>query len=203
MASRVRRNKARSVTENLGARMSYASDQGEVWNGISEMAQEANVHTSTGAMRDVFEAKEDEIGKYLETLPVGDGQNGALFLINGTVVGIDCLSLASAYRVLHPKLVKSYAMEAILAKKGEQKEVSVQTAKAFLEGTSGCSEKKYKSVGLGWDHRFEGEKIVGSALEHEDHVIHMAFFPMEASEKIDPMAGATRGRRGGRTRVPG
>ncbi len=194
MAARVRSRKAASVTENLRTHRSYRSNQGEVWDGIAEMSADLHVNSPTGAMRDAFTARARDLDTYIKAIPLGDHQRGSLFFINGSVVGLDCLSRSSAYAVLHPKLVKSYAVEAILARKGEQKEVSVQTAQAFLEGASGCSGKKYKSVGLGWDHRLEGEKIVGSALEHEDHVIHMAFFPMEASEKIDPMAGFRRRR---------
>jgi hypothetical protein len=42
----------------------------------------------------------------------------------------------------------------------------------------------------------------GSALEHEGHVIHAAFFPVTSAEKIDPMAGYRR-RRAYRTRDQG
>jgi len=41
---------------------------------------------------------------------------------------------------------------------------SPDKAKDFLSEASRCREKKYKSTGHGWDFRFEGEKIVGSAL---------------------------------------
>jgi hypothetical protein len=40
-----------------------------------------------------------------------------LVLLNGKVVGLDIVSRESAYKVLHAKLVKSYAMEAILQRK--------------------------------------------------------------------------------------
>ena len=153
-------------------------------------------------MKDVFESREDELSAYVEAMKCASGQKGILVLINGKVVGLDCLSLESAYAVLHAKLIKSYAMEAILDAKKKPRPASLDTARLFLAQTTQCAEKKYKSVGLGWDHRFEAEKMVGSALEHDDHVIHAAFFPMTSAEKIDPMAGYRR-RRAYRTRDEG
>jgi hypothetical protein len=202
MASNVRREKVRSVHENLRTRVRFDVDQGAVWDNISAMSINAGVHSPTGAMKDVFESREDELSAYVEAMKCEPGQKGILVLINGKVVGLDCLSLESAYAVLHAKLIKSYAMEAVLDNKKKPRPVSADTARLFLEHVAQCAEKKYKSVGLGWDHRFEADKMVGSALEHEGHVIHAAFFPVTSAEKIDPMADYRR-RRAYRTRNEG
>jgi hypothetical protein len=194
MASNVRREKVRSVHENLRTKAKFDSDQGEVWDNIQGMTEAARVDSRTGAMKDVFESREDELDAYVEAMKCAPGQKGIAVLVNGLVVGLDCLSLESAYAVLHQKLVKSYAMEAILDVKKKPQAPSLDTARLFLEETAQCNEKKYKSVGLGWDYRFEAEKMVGSVLEHEGHVIHAAFFPVTSSEKIDPMAGYRRRR---------
>ena len=57
-----------------------------------------------------------------------------------------------------------------------------------------CDEKKYESVGKGWDYRFEGERIVGSVLKLGKKVIHMAFFRITESEKAGKIAGYRRRR---------
>jgi hypothetical protein len=194
MASNVRREKVRSVHENLRTNVTFESDQGDVWRNIQGMADEAKVHSRTGAMKDVFESKENELDDYVQAMKCVPGQKGIVVLISGLVVGLDCLSLESAYAALHAKLVKSYAMEAILDKKKKPRAAIIDAARLFLEQTARCDEKKYKSVGLGWDYRFEAERMVGSALEHDGHVIHTAFFPVKQSEKIDPMAGYRRRR---------
>jgi hypothetical protein len=63
-------------------------------------------------------------------------QHGLLALINGQVV--DVLSRASAYQHLHPKLVKSYAMQI------EQSEIpSLSKAHAFLTATLDCTASHY------------------------------------------------------------
>jgi hypothetical protein len=194
MASCIRSEKAQHVNENLRAGRSYRSDQGAVWRSIEKMSVDAKVHSPTGAMRDVFREKEDELDEYIQALTCEPGQKGIIVFIDGKIVGFDCLSLEPAYASLHDKLLKSYAMEAILLKKRKQVEPSTETAKTFVGQTTTCEETKYKSVGLGWDYRYEAPRLVGSALEFDGHVIHTAFFPIKQSDKIDPMAGYHRRR---------
>ncbi len=73
-------------------------------------------------------------------------------------------SFEKVYQGLHSKLVKSYAMDAILADKQKSKLSSSGKTKAFIEKARRSKEKKYRSVGQGTDHRFEGKAILGSAL---------------------------------------
>jgi hypothetical protein len=51
-----------------------------------------------------------------------------------------------------------------------------------------------QAVGLGWDYRFEAPRLVGSALEHDGTVIHMASFKVDETDKVPNMAGYKRRR---------
>ncbi len=189
MSPKIRMLKARSVSASLHESQQYSSDQGAVWDAIDEMSEEAGVSSSTGAMKDVFESRLKELEKYLKAFKCVPDQKGILVLLNGEVVGFDFVSRESAYKVLHAKLVKSYAMEAILQKKGNAAKSKNDKAKAFIKEASSCSEKKYESIGNGWDYRYEGKKVVGSVLLYRKKVIHMAFFRVAEGEKVGPMAG--------------
>ena len=117
-------------------------------------------------------------------------------MVNGAVTGFDAISLESAYEVIHPKLVKSYAMDALLSRSNKKKdEPSVEKARSFVEQASRCEEKKFKSVGHGWDHRFEGKNLVGSSLVYQEKVIHLAFFKMNQEERIGGISPASGRRR--------
>ena len=131
--------------------------------------------------------------------------------IDGRPAGMDFVSRdEAASPSLFPKLIKSYAMEAMLLterrKSGRGKGDADKTpakptadeAREFLKRAGACDEKKYESVGLGWSYRYAGPGIVGSALAFNEKVVHMAFFGVdEAGVAEDPggMAG-TRMRRG-------
>ncbi len=195
MASQVRRDKSRTVSHNLKTAGQYRANQGEVWEGIASMSSKLKVDSPTAAMRDVFESRTDELEDYLKAVDLRPGQKGLAACINGSVAGIDVVSLHSAYAPLHAKLVKSYAMEALLEKKEDREyNVSAASLRTFIDTAAASTGARFKSVGLGWDHRFETKNLVGSALECDEHVIHFASFGLAASEKIDPMAGYRRRR---------
>jgi len=188
MFSQARREKAASVTRNLEHFSEYRSDQGQVWDRIEAMESTAGISSPTGAMSDVFESKEADLESYLGAFPCAAGQRGMLVFINGEAVGLDMFSLASAYQVLHPKLLKSYAMEAILNPKKKAPKASLKKAEAFLAAVKDCEEKRYNSVGMGWDYRFVGKNLVGSALLYRKKVVHMAFFRVDEADKIANLA---------------
>jgi len=41
---------------------------------------------------------------------------------------------------------------------------------------------------MGWDYRFEGKSLVGSALVYRKKVVHMAFFKMGEAERAGRIA---------------
>jgi len=90
--------------------------------------------------------------------------------------------------------VKSYAMDAILADKQKSKISSSGKTKGFIEKARRCQEKKYKSLGQGTDHRFEGKAILGSVLLYRKKVIHMAFFKTTESSKTGRMSSYSKRR---------
>ncbi len=199
MAQTIRRKKARSVHENLRNMKAYLSDQGEVWDDIASLSREARVRSSTDAMRDVFASHEETLGQYLAAFPSLPGQKGILVLIDGKPAGFDILSRESAFTVLGPKLVKSYAIEAHIGQREVREEAVPAPGKAwaFIESTLVCAEERYESVGYGFDYRYEGPAVVGSALVSHQTVIHTAFFAAQEGDKVGHMAGF-RQRRGHR-----
>jgi hypothetical protein len=108
--------------------------------------------------------------------------------------GFDLLSRPQAYRLLHAKLVKSYAMEALVSK-GKTATDPVKLAAAFLQRSQGTEERKFKSLGHGWDFRYSAPALAGSALVWEEATIHTAFFALDEEEEIGTVADL-RHRRG-------
>ncbi|MGD8536088.1 MAG: hypothetical protein PVF66_09600 [Candidatus Aminicenantes bacterium] len=192
MSTKLRGIKAQTVSDTLADSQEFRSDQGTVWTAIDEISEDAGAHSETGAMKAAYEVKKDDLDDYLGAFPRVQDQKGLLAFIDGEVVGFDFISSETAYGILHPKLVKSYAMDAILQKTKLTQEPDVNKAKAFIRQTQKCKEKKYVSVGKGWDYRYEGKLLVGSALKSGQKVIHMAFFVITESDKAGKMASSRR-----------
>jgi hypothetical protein len=198
MSAKLRRVKNESVAENLKTACGFRSDQGAVWDEIAAQAAENKVSPITGAMRDVLDAKQEDLDAFLERFPVIPDQNGLFVMVNGKVVGLDMVSSTAAFGILHPKLIRSYVMDALTEKPKKGKEANRGKADTFLSEILTCEEHTFNSVGYGRDYRYEGKKIVGSALVHEGTVIHMAFFQITETEKAGRMQSVSR-RRGYRT----
>jgi hypothetical protein len=194
------------VHASLVASHEFRSNQGAVWDGVANLARAANVSSRTGAMKDVYEAKRAALDDYLKSFHAVEGQKGMLAFLDGKAVGFDFVSRPVAFERLFPKLVKSYAMEAMLAAENKGKDKagrgaktaveapSADAARAFLAVAGACEEQRHESVGLGWYYRYSGKDVVGSALAVEDKVVHMAFFSVEEAEEAGPMAGMNRRR---------
>ena len=197
MSHQIRAKKSRAVHYSLNCDAGYRADQGEIWDEIGEMAMESGTHSPTGAMNDVYEARRDGIDEYLKAFEPVDGQKGLLVMIDGKVAGFDIVSLESAYLTLHPKLIRSYAMAALLRQsRRKPPEPKLKKAKEFLDKAKTCREDKFESLGLGWDYRYRASGIVGSSLVHDEKVIHMAFFAIdEDANAHDTMANYRNRRR--------
>jgi hypothetical protein len=197
MAHEGRAFKSRSVSESLASGAKFRSDQGEVWSQIAALHAKAHVGSPTQAMHEVFTARQADLESCLKAFGLVPDQLGLLVLINGAVAGFDIVSRPAAYAQLHAKLVKSYAIEALVA----PGQVTLETAQAqerakgFLEETQECVERQFPSIGYGVDVRFRKPGLSGTALVHEGRVIHTAFFQLPAQAGAGGMT-SLRSRRG-------
>jgi hypothetical protein len=139
------------------------------------------------AMQGVYSKKRHSIENYLKSYLLVDNQTGFVAICNGSVLGFDLISRPTSYRRLHQKILKSYVMEAIL-KRGEKQApmIPVGLARDFLGKVVECRESISPSIGHGTDYRYEKDSICGSALVHEETVIHSAFFNDVAMEDNPP-----------------
>ena len=145
-------------------------------------------------MHDVYTAKQSDLEAYLKAVAPVDGQKGLLGMIGGKPVGFDLVSRTEAYGQLHGKLVKSYAMDALLSQDKDGGEPSADAARAFLKEAAACEGKAHKSGGHGWDQRFQGKGMVGSALVYRKALLHTAFFRAEESDKVGHISSYRRRR---------
>ena len=133
MARTARSNKLRTVSDSLDAGMGPSSDQAAVWSDISAMHMAADTSSPTSAMRDMYTEKNEELGSYAQAFELIPEQRGILVFVNGEVAGFDIVSLKSAYRRIHPQLIKSYAVDALL-RKTDQAPASVDLYTPFPQG---------------------------------------------------------------------
>jgi hypothetical protein len=197
MAYKTRSRKTRSVHCSLEAAAGYQSNQGEVWDGIAALQAKANAPSSTSAMSDVFKAREEELHRGAEIFKLLPNQVGLVALVGEAPVGADLVSLGAAYAKLHAKLVRSYTLEGLLDMKEPCAGTSAisKRARDFLDEVVHAEAQQFPSVGYGSDFRFKRQGLAGTALVHENEVIHAALFRMDEPDRSAGMASCTQRRR--------
>lgn len=187
MAQKVRAMKSRSVSHSLEVSALYHSDQNEVWEGISELSAKACCHSPTGAMSDVFKTREDELRRCMDAFRCVDGQVGLVAFTDAGLAGFDMVSLTSAYARIHSKLVRSYALECLFTSAAPQPDGQdlASLANRFMHSLMTSAERRFPSVGCGFDYRYRGESLAGAALVHAEEVIHSAFFQLDTRTRAD------------------
>lgn len=127
--------------------------QGEVWENVAKTNAALKVDSQSGAFTQAYADKSvrDELGPYVAELSAKVSSTarvvGAVVAINGKIESVDVFESTPLFRKLWPKLLKSYALDAVGAAnvkpaiKGKHgtrpqpnaKESTVADASAFLE----------------------------------------------------------------------
>ncbi len=172
----LKEQKMEAVHQSLRSSGRFSSDQGAIWNNISQRHTLLGVHSPTGAMKDAYESRKATLQEYVQAFPLDPHQRGLLVFLEGLVLGMEMLSREGAYAELHSRLIESYALDAVARNTTAAKAPTTEQAQEFLKEITQCGEDRYKSAGMGWDHRFRGDRVVGSALVEDGVPVHLAFF---------------------------
>ena len=183
MSPRMRAGKSEQVKFSLDMSGNFTSDQSAIWSDISAKAQRMEAFSPSSAMSAIYKKKGKSIKDYSKHFSLIGSQVGAVFMINGQVVGMDCLGKPGTFEKVFKKLVESYALDAIDTPESMQ-ESKVESDKAtkFVEAPTTCRVKPHPSVGLGTDCRLESKSITGFALAHDEKILHLSAFSKKGTE---------------------
>ena len=173
--------KMHNVTASLRSNSSRRSNQGEVWNLIAEKASRLDAPSPTSAMSSMYEVHEGSIDEFVKAFTPGERQVGAVFFINGRVAGLELFDAASTWRAISPKLVRSYAIDAIDRPRTEVATPSPESAKAFCTALASSAGSSFPATGMGDDIRLTGVQVMGAALVAEGRAMHVSGFPLHAA----------------------
>ena len=180
MAPEIRAALAADVSFSLKRDRGYRSDQRALWDRISAKADRLDVMSDSMEMAAIYRKETPAIREYVEKFELVDHQIGAVFLINGKVVGMDCFGKAETFSNTYKKLTESYALDAIdMSEKEKKYKVHKQDAEKLLKTAADGRVESHASVGLGTDCRLESKSVTGFALTHKKQILHMSLFSRE------------------------
>ena len=176
MFSVARAKKARTVSRNIAMHNSRDSDQGSVWEDIDMLSSKLGYASPTSAMQDVYENRRTSIEEYVHDVSVADGQVGAIFAINGAAAGMELFDSTDTLRTYLPKILRSYALDALASQTSSPAKAEDAEAARLLESILALDAKSFPAIGLGEDLRLDSPDITGGALTQNGRVIHLAAF---------------------------
>ena len=186
------------VTTSMVMNESYYSDQAEVWSDIAAKSARLGAQSPTSAMEAMYADHGASIEKFVAACAAVEGQIGALFAIDGAIVGCDLFDRESTLRKMLPKLVRSIAVDAIDRRNGDTHHCSnpengdsphfqrdsaemgavpiSEAAARFLAAASATPQHVAKALGLGDDVRLSGSGITAAALVVDGVIVHLGAF---------------------------
>jgi hypothetical protein len=177
MSSGLRAMKSEQVQFSLRSAGNYRSDQGAIWDEISDKASRRIAESPSMAMSKIYEKDWPYIQEYAGHFRLIDSQVGAVFMINGKVVGMDSFGKADSFSKVFRKLVESYALDAIDWFETEKEYKPLKSGvTGFIKSSMASRTESRTSVGLGEDCRMESRRITGFALVLDDKIIHLSVF---------------------------
>jgi hypothetical protein len=153
------------------------SDQHAVWQEVDRKIGEMQSSSASSALDTVYQSYSKSLDAVVEQLPSVEGCEGVVFAIDGEIIGLDLFDQATTLTKLWPKLVKSYAIDAL----GSSTKESASLPKPddvieWLRSFSQAKREQFQSPGVSIDIRMKSDEMVGAALVVDEQPVHVACF---------------------------
>ena len=129
---------------NLRAKAQADKSQSEVWNEVAKAQTENVVVTSTGDLTSVYrdrrvKGKIDSYERALKNKLSAANVVGVVVAIGDRIISTDVFANHSLFQAYWPKMLKSYALEALNSPATGKQEISRSDAESFLSRVQGES----------------------------------------------------------------
>jgi len=178
-AARGRRAKLQDTTSMLRVKREFRSDQVKVWDTVKGYLGMSGATSSTDSFVDFQEHQRADLDGYVSRFTADPDQVGVMVLINGRLQGMDAFGRKITWQGVFRKLIRSYAMDAIVRSAVEPAPGSGAdlSPESFLETVATAPRESFDSVGEGKDIRLETGQIIGAALVLNESLLHLTAFP--------------------------
>jgi hypothetical protein len=170
--------KMSNVTESMRRNGHRRSDQQEVWQLVAEKADRLRASSTTSAMSDIFDSSQDLIEEYLAAFPPLERQVGAIVFVGGRLAGLELFDAPETWRKLAPKILSSYALDAIDRRRARRRKPHVTDAMVFSDAVLASEASSFPATGEGEDVRMTSAATIAAALVASGRAIHISAFPV-------------------------
>jgi hypothetical protein len=169
--SKLRYALKKSVSDSVVMGGGYRSNQGKVWQEVSDVHLALGTRSSTGAMSDAFDTLDKQRAEYADKFKYVPAAVGFAVALGQKVVTVDVFDKPQTCEKVWKRLLSGVILDA-LAVKPEEGSVETQAIEKLLGTTADAAWKQVESVGEGDDYRAEIGSDHASALAYKDTVVH-------------------------------
>jgi len=167
------------VGTSLRAGLSPKTQQARVWRDVALAQGMAGVTSSpTRAMRDSYASRKDWLDRTLHQAAEPEAeQTGVVVSYGGHAAVLDVFERPQTLRALWPRLLRGYAMDAVVSGLGpDVEDVPVDRIESFVRSVGRAKATAHPGIGLGENVVLTGRQIVGEALVWDEGVVHASAF---------------------------
>ena len=174
--SRGRAARLHSVQASMRTAGTRRSDQGAVWDALREKAARMEAHSPTEAMGAIYERHGATLDDYVEKLSLEADQVGAIFVTGPRQFGMDLFDKGETFAAFFPKLVRSYAIDAMERPVDGDRAAGPKHARAFVDRLREGAFDVHPAVALGHDVGIVARGAIAGALVHRETALHLTAF---------------------------
>jgi hypothetical protein len=183
------RRKAREVEADYATRAeampvsALAHAQSGVWSSIADRSAGLGAASETGALNEIYEARDSDIESWTHDFPILSGQIGLLAFLGDRPLGLDAIGCTRLYQALHGRLIRGYVMDALgvnaIPAAGEGQ------AELYLGRVNTARRVDTATVGVGTYSVLSGD-VIGGELRADHALVHLSAFPIVARPSTRP-----------------
>jgi hypothetical protein len=177
-ASRAKRSA--QVSDDIARFKRRRSNQGEVWDDVACKLDSLGSQSATQAVESAFEDNQSKLDSFVKKLGHIESQSGGIFCINGRITGMELFDSQETCRALMPKIIRSYALDAIDPRYAKAPQAGQPSPREFLKRIGQAKYHEAEAVGEGTDLRIQtGSGLSGGALYARDRIVHLVVFALQ------------------------
>lgn len=158
------------------------SNQSRVWQDIDDKMSRMRASSPTAAMAAMYEQEAPNVDAFRTAFESVDRQVGAVFFIEDRAVGLEVFDAHATWRRQAPKLIASYALDALDGAANEAAYVAGDVeARSLLETVLKATADEHPALGKGLEIRLESPSITGAGLELPDRIVHLCVYRKDAA----------------------
>jgi hypothetical protein len=151
----------------------HKGGQRGVWDEVKTMSYAHGVTSPTQASEEMYLHHTSALDRYVEALPLKDGQTGSFVLVDGAAVSLDWVSRPEVHADLYPKLLRGYAFEALTPWRHDAQQPALDRDQ-FLAALLAAKRLPMQPVGAGEPVKLTSESVVAQQLQLNGEMVALA-----------------------------